>query len=100
MRRTGLGLFIVGLIITAASLTFYFLLPYLADQRVASQIVIDSTDHPAYTSQFLTNSAPEAPPKYNKLFFFHLENPQEFLAGQKPRYSFPSIPSCIVYSEY
>ena len=75
----------IGLCLAIAAVSVYFGAPKLIDSKILDQIVITSEQHSEYERQFLTNNATDGPPKYNKLYFFHINNPNDFLTlGQKP----------------
>ena len=89
MKRRTLSFLLIGAgsVLLLLGICIQLLMPIVVDRQVTDQVVISSAEHAEFEHQFITNNLTDSPPKYNKLFFFHITNLQEFLyEGQAPVY--------------
>lgn len=86
-RRTlvcGVVLIVLGLVCIVGAVFLYVYVPRAIEQQVSKTLIISSPDHPEYNA-FVSNDQADAPPKYNYMYFYSVDNREAFLAGQPPR---------------
>lgn len=83
---TSIILMTVGALAVVIGIVCLVVLPSYVSEQVRSKVVIDSTEH----SEFYTiksNTYDGAAAKYNKMYFYDIQNPSEFLSNNaKPKF--------------
>lgn len=84
---TGTVLGILGLLTITVALVAHFVIPMLVKSKVEAMLVVSSSSQSSdQYQQWVTNADANAPKKYNSLYFYHIENIDEFLMqGLAPR---------------